>query len=258
MSSPYQGVPNQFRADLRAGKRLIGLWSSLAHPITAEVAGLAGFDWIVLDGEHSPNDIATFMQQLMALKDSSAAPVGRPPWNDPVIVKRMLDLGFYNLIIPMVESAEQARLAVASTRYPPQGIRGVALSTRSNRYSTVPDYLGQINESITLLVQIETRKGVEAIDEIARVEGVDGIFVGPSDLAASYGHLGNPGHADVQAVMKHVYEHALAAGKPVGTLAPVEADARRYMEWGATWVAVGSDLGLFRNATQALRDKFKT
>lgn len=257
MSGPYQGVPNKFRADLRAGKRLIGLWSSLTHPITAEVAGLAGFDWIVLDGEHSPNDITTFMQQLMALKDSSAAPVGRPPWNDPVIVKRMLDLGFYNLIIPMIESAEQARLAVASTRYPPQGIRGVALSTRSNRYSTVPDYLAQINESITVLVQIETRKGVEAIDEIARVEGVDGIFVGPSDLAASYGHLGNPGHADVQAVMKHVYERALAAGKPVGTLAPVEADARRYMEWGATWVAVGSDLGLFRNATQALRDKFK-
>ena len=166
--------------------------------------------------------------------------------------------GFYNLLIPMVESAEQARLAVASTRYPPHGIRGVALSTRSNRYSTVPDYLAKVNESITVLVQIESRKGVEAIDEIAGVEGVDGIFVGPSDLAASYGHIGNAAHADVQAAAKHIYERSLAAGKPVGTLAQVEADARRYMEWGATWVAVGSDLGLFRNATQALRDQFKS
>ena len=256
--TPYRGIPNAFRADLRAGKRLIGLWSSLTSPITAEVAGLAGFDWILLDGEHSPNDIATFLPQLMALKDSSAAPVARPPWNDPVMVKRLLDLGFYNLLIPMVESAEQARLAVASTRYPPHGIRGVAVSTRNNRYGTIPDYFAQIDASITLLVQVESRKGVEAIDEIAGVEGVDGIFVGPSDLAAAYGHLGNPGHADVQAAAKHVYERALAAGKPVGTLAPVEADARRYMEWGATWVAVGSDLGLFRGATQALRDKFKT
>ena len=133
----------------------------------------------------------------------------------------------------------------------------MAVATRSNRYGTIPDYLQQINENITLLVQIETRKGLENIDEIAKVDGVDGIFVGPSDLAAAFGQLGNPAHPDVQAATRHIYERSLAAGKPVGTLTPVEADARRYMEWGATWVAVGSDLGLLRGATQALRDKFK-
>ena len=255
--TPYQGIPNQFRADLRAGKRLIGCWSSLASPITAEVLGLAGFDWILLDGEHSPNDVLTFIPQLMALKDSSAAPVARPPWNEPVILKRLLDAGFYNFLIPFVETADQARAAVAATRYPPEGIRGVSVSQRQNRYGTVPDFFKHANNSITVLLQIESRKGVEAIDEIARVEGVDGIFVGPSDLAAAYGHLGNPSHPDVQAATKQVYERARAAGKAIGTLAPVEADARRYMEWGATWVAVGSDLGLFRGATQALRDKFK-
>ncbi len=254
----YQGIPNAFRRDLRAGKRLIGLWSSLANPITTEVAGLAGFDWILLDGEHSPNDITTFLHQLMALKDSAAAPVGRPQWNDPVLVKRLLDLGFYNLLIPFVETAEQARLAVASTRYPPQGMRGVAVSTRSNRFGSIPDYFAQVNENITLLVQIESRKGVENIDEIAKVEGVDGIFVGPSDLAAAYGHLGNPNHPDAQAAAKHIYERALTAGKPVGTLAPAEADARRYMQWGASWIAVGSDLGLLRSATVGLRDKFRS
>jgi 2-dehydro-3-deoxyglucarate aldolase len=147
---------------------------------------------------------------------------------------------------------------VRATRYPPQGIRGVSVSQRQNKYGTVPDFFKLANESIAVMVQIESRTGVENIDAIAAVDGVDGIFVGPSDLAAAYGQLGNPGHADVQAATKHIYDRALKAGKAVGTLAPVEADARRYMEWGATWVAVGSDLGLFRGATQALRDKFKS
>lgn len=255
---PYRGIPNTFRADLRAGKRLIGCWSSLANPITAEVLGLAGFDWILLDGEHSPNDVTTFVPQLMALKDSGAAPVARPPWNDPVMIKRLLDAGFYNFLIPFIETAEQAKLAVAATRYPPQGIRGVSVSQRQNRYGTVPDYFAQVNDSITVIVQIESRGGMEAIDAIAAVEGVDGIFVGPSDLAAGLGHLGNPAHPDVQKAMQGLFASAKKSGKPSGTLAPVEADARRYMEWGASFVAVGSDLGLFRNATQALRDKFKT
>jgi len=256
--TPYQSIPNQFKKDLKAGKKLVGCWSSLASPITAEVLGLAGFDWILLDGEHSPNDVLTFIPQLMALKDSSAAPVARPPWNEPIIIKRLLDAGFVNFLIPFVETAEQAAAAVRATRYPPQGIRGVSVSQRQNKYGTVPDFFKLANESIAVLIQIESRTGVENIDAIAAVDGVDGIFVGPSDLAAAYGQLGNPGHADVQAATKHIYELALKAGKAVGTLAPVEADARRYMEWGATWVAVGSDLGLFRGATQALRDKFKS
>jgi len=255
--TPYRGIPNAFRTDLKAGKRLIGCWSSLASPITAEVLGLAGFDWILVDGEHSPNDIASFVHQLMALKDSSAAPIARPPWNDPVMVKRLLDAGFYNFLIPFVESAEQARLAVASTRYPPAGIRGVSTSQRNNRYGTIPDYFAQVNDCITVLVQVESRKGMDAIDAIANVDGVDGIFVGPADLAAALGHLGDPAHAEVQAAIQDLFDRARSAGKPAGTLAPVEADARRYMEWGASFVAVGSDLGLFRGATQALSDRFK-
>ena len=256
--TPYQTPPNQFRRDLLAGQRLIGCWTSLANPITAEVLGLAGFDWLLLDGEHSPNDVTTFIPQLMALKDSASAPVVRPPWNEPVIIKRLLDAGFHNLLIPFVESAEQAKNAVAATRYPPAGIRGLSVSQRNNRYGTVPDYFATINEHIAVMVQIESRAGVEAVDAIAQVDGVDGIFVGPGDLSAALGHLGDPGHPDVQKVIRHLFDRAKANGKPSGTLAPAEADARRYLEWGATFVAVGSDLGVFRNATQALRDKFKS
>ena len=145
---------------------------------------------------------------------------------------------------------------MASTRYPPRGIRGVSVSQRSNRYGTAPDYLKLIDDNIALMVQIESRGGLDNIDAITAVDGVDGLFVGPQDLAAAMGHLGNPAHPEVQAAMKHIMERARAGGKAAGTLAPVEADARRYMEWGATFVAVGSDLGLFRSATQALRDKF--
>ena len=253
---PYKAFPNQFRRDMLARKRLIGCWASLASPITTEVLGLAGFDWLLLDGEHAPNDLGTFIPQLMALKDSVSAPVVRPTWNDTVVIKRLLDGGFHNFLIPFVESAEEARRAVAATRYPPAGVRGVSVSQRNNRYGTVPNYYATVNENICVLVQIESRSGVAAIDAIAAVDGIDGIFVGPSDLAAAFGQLGNASHPEVQEAIRHVFARAAAAGKPSGILAPVEADARRYMEWGATFVAVGSDLGLFRAATQALRDKY--
>ena len=253
---PYAAFPNKFRQDLIAGKTLIGCWCSLGSPITTEVLGLAGFDWLLLDGEHAPNDTLSFIPQLMALKDSVSAPVVRPSWNDTVEIKRLLDSGFYNLLIPFIQTADEARRAVAATRYPPQGVRGVSVAMRNNRYNTVKDYLKVINDNITVMVQIENRTGVEAIDAICAVDGVDGIFIGPSDLAAAYGHLGNAAHPEVQAAMQIVFAAAKAAGKPVGILAPVEADARRYLEQGATFVAVGSDLGAFRSATQALRDKY--
>jgi 2-dehydro-3-deoxyglucarate aldolase len=248
---------NPFRTELRAGKRLIGCWSSLASPITTEILGLAGYDWILLDGEHSPNDITTFVPQLMALKDSASVPMVRPPWNDAVWMKRLLDAGFFNFIIPFVESAEQARAAVASTRYPPAGIRGVALATRQNRYGTTPDFLARINDSITVILQIESRPGMANLEEIAAVEGVDGLFVGPSDLAASMGHLGNPGHPEVQAAIEDLFARIKAAGRAAGTLAFTEADARRYMEWGASFVAVASDQGVFRDAVRAVREKYR-
>lgn len=155
----YVNVPNRFRQRLLAGETLIGSWCALANPITTEILGLAGFDWLVLDGEHAPNDITTFIPQLMALKGSASAPVVRPPCNEPVIIKRLLDIGFSNFLIPFVETAEEASRAVASTRYPPQGIRGVSVSHRSNMYGTVPDYNRIINDNVSLLVQIETQRG---------------------------------------------------------------------------------------------------
>nr|WP_318384549.1 2-dehydro-3-deoxyglucarate aldolase [uncultured Enterobacter sp.] len=249
--------PNKFKAALAAHEIQIGCWSALASPISTEVLGLAGFDWLVMDGEHAPNDVTTFIPQLMALKGSPSAPVVRPPTNEPIVIKRLLDIGFYNFLIPFVETADEAALAVSSTRYPPEGIRGVSVSHRANMFGTVPDYFAQSNKNITILVQIESQLGVDNVEEIAAVDGVDGIFVGPSDLAAGLGHLGNASHPEVQRCIQHIFAVAKKHGKPSGILAPIDADARRYLEMGATFVAVGSDLGVFRGATQKLADSFK-
>jgi 2-dehydro-3-deoxyglucarate aldolase len=254
--TPYIGLPNRFKRDLAEKKVLIGCWATLANPNTTEILGLAGYDWLMLDGEHAPNELNTFILQLMALKDSRSAPVVRPQSNDTVQIKRLLDAGFYNFLIPFVESAEEAARAVAATRYPPEGVRGVSISMRGNRFGTIPDYHKTCNQNITVAIQIESRTGVANVDAICAVPGVDAVFIGPGDLAAGYGHIGNPGHVEVQVAMRHVFACAKRAGVPVGILAPVEADARRYIEMGATLVAVGSDQGLFRAATQGLRDKY--
>ena len=255
---PYSAFPNSFRRRLLAGETLIGCWTSLVGPTSAEVLGLAGFDWLLLDGEHAPNDVTTFIPQLLALKDSFSAPIARPASNNAVEIKRLLDAGFHNLLVPMVETVEEARRAVEATRYPPQGIRGVSTSTRSNRFGTVEGYFKTINEQICVLVQIESRKGLEAAKEIAAVDGIDGVFIGPADLSAAYGHLNDTEHPESQAAIKAVFDAVHAAGKAIGILAPVEAHARRYLAMGARFVAVGSDLGVLRSATQALRDKYKT
>ena len=256
MTTPYTAFPNRFRQRLLGGEQLTGCWLSLGSPITTEVVGLAGFDWLLLDAEHAPNDVLSLIPQLMALKDSSSAPVVRPPSNDTVLIKRLLDAGCHNFLIPMVETTEQARAAVAATRYPPQGVRGVSVSQRSNRYGSVPDYFNVVNDNIAVVVQIESRAGVAAATEIAAVDGVDALFIGPSDLAAGYGHLGHANHPEVQEAITRVHAAAKTAGKPTGILSPVEADARRYIAMGMTLVAVGSDLGLLRMSTQALCDKF--
>ena len=255
-TDPYRAFPNSFKRRLLAGETLIGCWCSLANPITTEVLGIAGFDWLLLDGEHSPNDVTTFIPQLMALKDSASAPIARPASNNPVEIKRLLDAGFYNFLVPMVESADEARRAVAATRYPPRGVRGVSTSQRSNRYGTVPGYFAGIDEQICLLVQIESRKGLDAAAEIASVDGVDGVFIGPADLSAAVGHLNDADHPESQAAIAAVFAAVKGVGKAIGILAPVDADARRYLELGARFVAVGSDLGVFRHSTQALRDRF--
>lgn len=253
----YSPIPNRFRQRLLSGERLIGCWLSLASPITTEVVGVAGFDWLLLDAEHAPNDVLSLIPQLMALKDSPSAPVVRPPWNDTVLIKRLLDAGCSNFLIPFVESAAQAAAAVAATRYPPQGVRGISVSQRGNRYGAVTDYFKVANEHIGMIVQIENRAGVAAAREIAAVEGVDCLFIGPSDLAAGYGQLGNANHPDVQAAIAEVLSATKAAGKGCGILSPVEADARRYLEMGMNFVAVGSDLGVLRMQSQALCDRYR-
>lgn len=253
---PYQPLPNTFRQSVVRSERLIGCWASLGSPITAELLGVIGFDWILLDAEHAPNDVLTLIPQLMALKDSRSAPVVRPPANESVVIKRLLDAGFYNFLIPFVDSAADAKRAVAATRYPPHGIRGVSVSQRGNRYGTVADYLQIANDNVCVVVQIESRAAVEAIDDILAVEGIDGVFVGPSDLAAGYGHLGNAGHPDVQAAIAHVFARAKAAGKSSGILAPMQADAERYLSMGCTLVAVCADIGLLKGAAQGVLKHF--
>jgi 2-dehydro-3-deoxyglucarate aldolase len=257
MSEPFVPLHNAFRADLRANKRLIGCWASLASPISTELLGYAGFDWLLLDAEHAPNELNSLMLQLMALKDSKSAVVVRPQWAEPVLIKRLLDLGVFNFLMPFIESEEQARSAVAATRYPPKGIRGIAVAQRGNRYGYCSDYFQRIDENISVQVQIESRAGVDAVDAIAQVEGVDALFIGPSDLSAGLGHFGNPNHPEVQAAMRHVLERARAHGKPVGILSNVEEDARRYLDLGMTCVAVGMDVVLLRNASRSLCERFK-
>ncbi|HVZ37543.1 MAG TPA: aldolase/citrate lyase family protein [Polyangiaceae bacterium] len=258
MSLLQDPLPNRFRHDVREKKRLIGCWASLSSPISTEVLGYAGFDWILIDSEHAPNDFQTILTQLLALKDSPSAAVVRPQWAEPVLLKRLLDLGVYNFLMPFIESAEEARAAVAATRYPPRGIRGIAVAQRSNRYGYCPDYFSRIDDNICVLVQIESRKGVEAVHEIAQVDGVDGLFIGPSDLSASLGHFGKPNHPEVQAAMQRVVEAARALGKPVGILATADEDLQRYLGAGMSVVAVGLDVVLLRNASRQLAERYRT
>ncbi|MDA0348831.1 MAG: aldolase/citrate lyase family protein [Verrucomicrobia bacterium] len=258
MTTPYSGIPNQLRQDLLARKPLIGCWCAMSSPIGAEILGQAGFDWLLIDGEHSANDFKDFMLQLMALKDSASAPVVRPQWSEPVIVKRLMDLGFYNFLFPFIETEEQAKAIVAATRYPPDGIRGVALLQRGNKYGYIADYPEKINENVSVLVQIESLQGLENVEAIAKVEGVDGLFIGPSDLSVAMGHFCQPMHPEVQEAMQRIIAAGKAAGKSVGIIAAVEEQARMYLEMGVNFVAVGADLGILKNATLELRKKFKS
>ena len=248
---------NAFKHALAEGKLQIGLWSSLCNSIAAEIVSDSGFDWLLLDTEHSPNEIPDLMQQLQAVQRGTATPIVRPAWNDAVLAKRCLDIGAQSLLFPYVQNADEARSAVTSTRYPPHGIRGVASASRASRYGRVPGYLSKANDEICVLVQVETREALKELDAIAKVDGVDGVFIGPSDLAASLGHIGNPAHPDVQAAIKDAVTRLKAAGKPAGILTGSEDEARRYIEWGYLFVAVGSDIGLLAKNADTLAKKFK-
>jgi 4-hydroxy-2-oxoheptanedioate aldolase len=248
---------NAFKHALREGRKQIGLWASLCSGAVAEILAPAGYDWIMIDAEHAPNDLATVLEQLRALKGGTATPIVRPAWNDPVLIKRYLDLGVQSLLVPWVQNAAEAARAVAATRYPPAGIRGVALIHRASGYGRIPDYLKRANDEMCVLVQVETREALGQLEAIAAVDGVDGIFIGPSDLSAAMGLLGGNRSPEMQTVFADAAARAGRVGKPIGILAPVEEDARRFLQMGYNYVALGSDAGLLRIAAEQLRGRFK-
>ena len=249
---------NAFKQALSTFQRQIGLWSGLSSPIAAEIIASAGFDWIVIDGEHGPNDIPSLLAQLQVMRGGTAEPVFRVPWNDPVIIKRALDVGGRSLLIPFVQNAEEARKAVAAARYPPLGIRGVAVVTRATDYGRTQGYHANAHLDTCVLVQLESKAALKEIEAIAAVEGVDGLFIGPSDLAADFGHLGNPRHPEVQAAIKDAGERIRAAGKSAGTLSGSADDVERLISLGFNYTAVGSDVGLLARAAESVAARFRT
>ncbi|WP_319824832.1 HpcH/HpaI aldolase/citrate lyase family protein [Thalassovita sp.] len=243
---------NHFKSALSAGQMQYGCWSGFADPFAIEVLGTAGFDWIVVDGEHAANDIRSIMFQLQALQGSGSHPVVRVPIGEDWLIKQVLDVGAQTVLVPMVESADQARQLVRAVRYPPDGIRGVgAAMARASRFGGIPDYTRTANDEICLLVQVETRKGVDSIDEILKVQGVDGVFVGPADLSANLGHPGDSDHPEVRAVIKDCLSRIAASDKAAGILSPDDAVAAEYRDWGAQFLAVGLDVSMLAQAARA-------
>lgn len=249
---------NTFKQRLHSGEAQIGLWLGLADAYCAELAANAGFDWLLIDGEHAPNDLRTLLGQLQAVAPYPGQPVIRPVVGDTALIKQVLDIGVQTLLVPMVESADQARELVRAIHYPPQGVRGVGSAlARASRWNSIPGYLDKADEQMCLLVQIESREGLANLDAIAAVQGVDGVFIGPADLSASMGFRGNPGHPEVQAAIEDAIARIRQAGKAAGILSADEKLARRYIELGAAFVAVGVDTTVLMRGLQTLAATFK-
>jgi 4-hydroxy-2-oxoheptanedioate aldolase len=248
---------NAFKRALAAGKPQIGLWSSLASSYSVEVIAGAGFDWLLLDCEHSPNDLESLLTQLQAAAPYPAHPVVRVPWNDMVTIKRVLDIGAQSLLVPYVSTPEEARSAVSFTRYPPAGARGVAGTTRATRFGRVKDYARRAHEELCVLVQVETQAALDNIEPICAIEGIDGVFIGPADLHASLGHAGEIAHPQVKPRIDEAIRRIRKWGKAPGILTPNEADARHWLECGALFVAVGADVGILARGAEALAAKFQ-
>src|SRR6266404_3656330 len=249
---------NNFKHALAKGEVQIGLWCSLCSPIATEIVSHSGFDWLLIDTEHSPNEVPDVLAQLQAVQAGTASAIVRPAWNDTVLIKRFLDIGAQSLLIPFVQNPDEAKRAVESTRYPPKGVRGITGSGRASRYGRVKDYLKNASSEICVLVQVETREALAKIEDIALVDGVDGVFIGPNDLSASFGHIGNWGHPEVQAALEDAVKRLKKVGKPAGILTPNEEEAKRFIQWGYTFVAVGADLGLLAKNADALAKRFKS
>lgn len=249
---------NEFKRALREGRQQIGLWHSLASPLAAEVTAGAGADWILLDGEHSPLGIETMLSLLQAVERHRAAPVVRPVWNDPLQLKLLLDLGVMNLLVPNVRSEEEARRCVDAAHYPPRGSRGMASGVvRASQFGRVTDYLERIGDELCIVVQVETREGLDALEAIAAVDGVDGVFFGPADLAADIGLPGKAAHPDVIALVEDGIRRARQAGKAAGVLTVDETLARRYQAAGSVMTAVGLDVHLLARATESAVQRYR-
>lgn len=252
-------MTNHFKRALQQKRRQIGLWLGLGSSYSAELLAGTGFDWLLIDGEHAPNTVPDVLAQLQAIAAYASHPVVRPAWNDPVLIKQLLDIGAQTLLIPMIQNAEQARLAVSATRYPPQGIRGVGSAlARASRWNRIADYLTRASQEMCVLVQVETREAIANLAEITQTEGVDGVFIGPADLSADMGFAGNPQHPQVRQVIEQAIGQILAAGKAPGILMSAVEMAQHYLDLGALFVAVGVDTTLLSRAAQQLMANFTT
>ena len=247
---------NTFKQALQQQQAQIGLWVSMANPYSTEICAGAGFDWLLLDSEHAPNDLRSIMAQLQTIAAYSSHAICRVPTGDSTLIKQYLDLGVQSLLVPMVDTPEQARLLVQACRYPPDGFRGMA-GARASRWGRYPNYAREANAQICLLVQAETQLALSNLDAIVATEGVDGVFIGPADLSASLGFVGNSGHPQVQGAIEDAIVRISRAGKAAGILTPDPALARRYLDLGATFVAVGLDTLMLVRGTSALVSQFK-
>ena len=249
---------NPFKTALAERRPQIGLWLSMADPYLAEAAATTGYDWLLIDGEHAPNDLRSIMGALQAVASHPSHPIVRLVEGNTALIKQMLDIGVKTLLVPMVDTAEQARGIVAATQYPPLGIRGVGSAVgRSSLWSSRSDYLSIADDEVCLLVQAETVTALTHLEAICAVDGVHGVFIGPADLAASMGHhRGNPGHPEVQAAIEGAMKTIIASGKAAGTLTSDPVLAQRYLDLGCTFVAVGVDVLMFANAARKLRGQF--
>ena len=248
---------NTFKKRLTSGETQIGLWVGLGDPSVAELAAGCGFDWLVIDAEHGPNGLRDVLAQLRAASHGTAHPVVRVKDDNRADIKQMLDIGAQTLLVPMIESADQAREVVKSMLYPPDGVRGVgAALARASRYGGEADYLATANDQVCLLLQVESRAGLDALDDILAVKGVDGVFIGPSDLAADMGHRGNPAHPEVQETVNNALTRIRQAGVAAGILTSDRTLAKGYADLGVEFLAVGSDVGTLRSGLIALRQAF--
>lgn len=248
---------NQFKAALKAGKQQIGVWVSIPGSGSAEAVATCGFDWMMLDTEHTAVDLGTVQAMLQATAPYPTHAGVRPGWNDATEIKRLMDIGAQTILVPYVQSAEEARAAVAAVMYPPQGMRGVAGMTRASRFGSIPDYAARANSEICLLVQVETKAALDQIEAIAAVDGVDGIFIGPADLAASLGYPGKPGHQEVKAIILDAIRRIVAAGKPAGILSLDPEFLQEAIAAGTTFTAVDTDISVLVRGAKALVAKWK-